>query len=83
VEALRKRGYRVLFLPDETEAARGGALNFVTLGPRQILMAAGNPQTQAFLEAEGVVCRTVQVDELLKAAGGIGCLTGVVERKRG
>jgi hypothetical protein len=82
VEALRERGFRVLFLPDEAEAARSGALNFVTLGPRQILMAAGNPKMQAFLEAEGVTCHTVPVDELLKAAGGIGCLTGVVERAR-
>ena len=82
VEALRERGFRVLFLPDEAEAARSGALNFVTLGPRQILMAAGNPKMQAFLETEGVTCHTVPVDELLKAAGGIGCLTGVVERAR-
>jgi hypothetical protein len=44
-------------------------------------MAAGNPQTRAFLEAEGIVCQTVEVDELLKAAGRIGCLTGVLERK--
>ena len=65
---------------DETEAAENGALNFVTLGPRQILMAAGNPITQGFLESLGVTCHTVQVDELHKAAGGIGCLTGILER---
>ena len=41
VEALRARGYAVLFLPDEGEAERGMALNFVTLGPRRILIAAG------------------------------------------
>jgi len=29
-----------------------------------------------------VTCHTVPVDELLKAAGGIGCLTGVIERAR-
>lgn len=80
IEALGQRGYRVLLVPDETEASQGGALNFVTLGPRQILMAEDNPKTQAFLEAEGVTCQTVEVSELLKAAGGIGCLTGVLER---
>jgi N-dimethylarginine dimethylaminohydrolase len=83
VEALRARGYTVLFLPDEVEAERGMALNFVTLGPRRILMAAGNPITQAFYEAVGIVCHTVEVDELVKAAGGIGCLTGVLEREGG
>jgi arginine deiminase len=81
VEALRARGYTILFLPNEGEAVRGMALNFVTLGPRRILMAAGNPITQAFYEDAGITCRTVEVDELIKAAGGIGCLTGVLERE--
>jgi N-dimethylarginine dimethylaminohydrolase len=80
VEALRTRGYEVLFLPDEEEAQRRMALNFVTLGPRHILMAAGNPVTQAFYEAAGIDCWTVEIGELVKAAGGIGCLTGILER---
>jgi arginine deiminase len=80
VEALRERGYRVLFLPDERESRDSHAFNFVTLGPRRILMPAGNPQTQAFYEANGITCDTVAVDELSKAAGAIGCLTGIVER---
>ena len=80
VEALRQHGYRVLFTPDEDEVRQGSALNFVTLGPRRILMAAGNPITQAFYREAGIYCRTVEVDELLKAAGGIGCLTGILER---
>jgi arginine deiminase len=81
VGALRARGYAVLFLPDEEEAVRGMALNFVTLGPRRILMAAGNPVTRAFYEAAGITCQAVEVDELVKAAGGVGCLTGVLERE--
>jgi N-dimethylarginine dimethylaminohydrolase len=80
VEALRARGVHVLFLPDQDEARDGMALNVVTLGPRQVLMPAGNPTTRSFYEAAGIACRTVAVDELIKAAGGIGCLTGVLER---
>ncbi len=80
VEALRARGYQVLLVPDDEEALEGMALNFVTLGPRHILMPTGTPITQRFYESHGVRCVTVQVDELLKAAGGIGCLTGIVER---
>jgi len=80
VEALRARGYQVLSLPDEEEAKKGMALNFVTLGPRRILMAAGNPVSQALFEAAGIACETVQIDELTKAAGGIGCLTGILQR---
>jgi N-dimethylarginine dimethylaminohydrolase len=80
VEALRKHGYRVLFLPDLEEASRGMALNVVTLGPRRLLMPAGNPTTRSFYRGAGIDCLTVAVDELIKAAGGIGCLTGVLER---
>jgi N-dimethylarginine dimethylaminohydrolase len=82
VEALRARGYAVLFLPDEAEAKQGIALNFITVGPRQILMAAGNPITQRFYEKVGIECHTVAIDELAKAAGGVGCLTGVLWRER-
>jgi arginine deiminase len=80
VTALRDRGYKVLFIPNEQEALRGSAFNFVTLGPNEILMAAGNPVTQAFYEEASVTCHTVAVGELIKAAGGIGCLTGVLAR---
>jgi N-dimethylarginine dimethylaminohydrolase len=80
VEALRERGYQVAFLPDEREACAGFALNFVTLAPRHVLMPAGNPITQAFYERLGITCHTVVVDELIKAAGAIGCLTGVLRR---
>ncbi len=81
VSALKTRGYRVVFFPDETEAVKGHACNFVTLKPGQILMPGGNPVTRAFLEGLGVTCRTVAVDELAKAAGAIGCLTGILQRE--
>lgn len=81
IEALRTRGCRVLFLPDEGEATSGMALNFVTLGPRCILMPAGNDLTQSFYEEAGIECMSVGVDELTKAAGGVGCLTGILQRK--
>lgn len=80
VYALRDRGYRVAFLPEEGEAQHTKAFNFVTLGPRRILMVEGNPQTQAFYEALGIVCTTVPARELSKAAGAVGCLTGVLAR---
>ena len=82
VDALRTRGYTVLFLPAPAAAERRVALNFVTLGPRRILMAAGHPNSKAFFEDAGIDCQTVEVDELAKAAGGIGCLTGILEREQ-
>ena len=81
VEALQARGYTLLFPSAEDEARRCMALNFVTLGPRRILMPAGAPLTQRLFEDAGIACGTVAVDELVKAAGGIGCLTGILERE--
>lgn len=81
VQALRNSGYEVLFAPDLEEAKKGLALNFVTLHSDKILMPGGNPVTQGFLEDEGVECITVSIPELSKAAGGIGCMSGIVQRK--
>lgn len=80
-EILEAEGHQVHFLPDVEEAMNGFGFNFVTLGPRKILMAANNPNTQAFYESLGIECVTVEIDELGKAAGAIGCLTGVIERE--
>ncbi len=80
VMALRERGYRVAFLPDQEEAQANRALNFVTLAPRRILMVGGNPTTQRFYQELGIDVTAVPADELAKAAGAIGCLTGVLAR---
>ena len=81
VEALKHFGYEVVFAPDTEELINGSALNFVCLGPREILMPAGNPKTQSFYESMGINCHTVDVSELRKAAGAMGCMTGIVERE--
>jgi N-dimethylarginine dimethylaminohydrolase len=80
VEVVKKSGYRMLFPADEDELCQM-AMNLVTLGPRQVLMPAGCPTTQGLFEEAGVTCLTVTVDELIKGAGGIGCLTGVLHRE--
>lgn len=80
VEALRARGYRMLWLPDKEEARHGMALNFVALGPRRILMTAGCPNTKRMYQSAAIECIEVEIDELVKAAGGIGCLTGLLRR---
>lgn len=80
VEALRERGYRVVFLPDEVEAAQGMALNFVPLAPNRILMPAGCPRTRAMYEALGITCLEAEIGALRQAAGGMGCLTGILKR---
>ncbi len=82
VRALLERGYRLLWAPDPDELQRM-ALNFVPLGPYRVLMPAHCPHTQALYEAAGIECVTVEIDELVKAAGGMGCLTGILKRGKG
>lgn len=81
VEALKRCGIEVAFVPCTDELRTGSAFNIVCLGPREILMPAGNPQTQGYFESLGIKCHTVDVSELRKAAGAVGCLTGIVERE--
>jgi N-dimethylarginine dimethylaminohydrolase len=81
VDILADRGIRVLALPSEEEAVAGMALNMVTLGPRSVIMPAGNHATQGLLEDAGVSCLAVDVGEIAKAAGAIGCMTGVLHRE--
>ncbi|MBN1484867.1 MAG: amidinotransferase [Chloroflexia bacterium] len=81
VQELRAQGYRVLFLPDQQEALQQMALNFVCLRPYHILMPADCPRTQAFYEAHGITCHTLDIPHLRRAAGGMGCLTGIMRRR--
>ena len=82
VQACRDRGMQVVFLPEVDEQKMNRAVNFVTLGPRRILLEAGYTIVQEFYERHGIECVTVAASELVKAAGGFGCLTGVLQRDR-
>ena len=81
VVEMNRRGIRVEFPRFEDRAEHYRAVNFVTLGPRRILMPAGSTETQGFYAQLGVDCLTTPTAELSKAAGNTGCLTGVLGRK--
>jgi N-dimethylarginine dimethylaminohydrolase len=81
VTTLRERGIDVAFLPDADEAQANRGLNVVALGPRRVLMPAGNDAMRGFYEGLGVEVVETPCFELRKAAGAVGCLTGVVERE--
>ncbi|MCP4979093.1 MAG: amidinotransferase [Gammaproteobacteria bacterium] len=82
VRTLQERGYEVRFpaFVDDPQSYRG--INFVTLGPRRILMVGGVPKVQAYFEDLEIECLVTPTDELTKAAGNVGCLTGVLQRKK-
>lgn len=82
VQVLREREFRFVTVEDEHEAHHCLPMNFVALAPGKVLMPAGGARMQAAYEAVGVECHTVEVGELIKAGGGIHCMTGFLKRER-
>jgi arginine deiminase len=52
----------------------------VALAPRRLLMPAGGRKHGELYEAVGVECVTVEIGELIKAGGGIHCMTAFLKR---
>lgn len=77
---LREYGVRLVELPIDAELIDGKAMNVVALAPRSVLMPSGNPRMRRRFEAEGVSVEEVDVGEYARAAGGLGCLTGILRR---
>ncbi len=82
VRTLREHGFRLIEVgpEDEVEAQTRLPLNGVALAPGVLLMPSGGDRLQAAYEAAGVEVHTVDVSELIKAGGGIHCMTGPVKR---
>jgi N-dimethylarginine dimethylaminohydrolase len=81
VQTLRKLGFRFIEVEDEDEAQHCLPMNFVALAPGEVLMPAGGDRLRERYEEAGVTCHPVEIRELIKAGGGIHCLTGLLKRE--
>jgi N-dimethylarginine dimethylaminohydrolase len=77
--ALSGLGIRLLEAPSPEET-RQLALNLVCLEPGKVLLAAGFPETRAFLENLDIAVMEVEVSELRKGWGSLHCMTAVLKR---
>jgi len=77
--ALRERGITLLEAPSPEET-QNLALNFVTLAPGHIVMAAGNPVTKSFIVENGINVEETDVSEILKGWGSLHCMTAILKR---
>jgi N-dimethylarginine dimethylaminohydrolase len=78
-QELRRRNMRLIEVPESEFLTMG--TNVLALAPGECLMLAGNPITQALLEAAGCEVLTYKGDEIsLKAEGGPTCLTRPILR---
>ena len=80
---LARLDYAVIQLEPDEEVVRSRAMNLVATAPGRVLMPAGCPKTRKTLEAAGLEVHVVGVGEYVKAAGALGCLTGVLRRDGG
>jgi N-dimethylarginine dimethylaminohydrolase len=70
----------ILCDPVEEVVERLG-MNFVALGPRRIIMPSRCPFLRQQLSDAGVSVYEADISEYCKAAGGLGCLTGIIRRQ--
>ena len=81
VEALHRHGFHILEVTSEREVRYGMALNFVALEPGRIILPKGeNKETVKMMQAAGVEVLQVEIDELMKGAGSIHCMTAFLKR---
>lgn len=79
-QTLLARGWRLIEVPDEEY--NSFACNVLALSPGNCIMLAGNPITQARLEAAGVRVRTFPGQHLcIAGGGGPTCLTRPIVRE--
>ncbi len=78
---MRQRGMELIELSESPEIVSRQAMNFVTVAPRSIVMAAGCPIVKKTLQESKIkIIAEVDISELIKGAGGIGCATGILAR---
>ena len=79
-DVLKRKGYKLLECPSQTEAKQSFAINFVAIKPGLIAMPAGNPRSQELLEKNGITVIPVEFDEVMKGFGAIHCCTAFLKR---
>ena len=80
VDALKKKGFRILEAPSQTEAKQTLGINFVAIKPGLVVHPAGNPRCRETLEKAGVEVISVDLTEILKGIGAIHCMTAFLKR---
>lgn len=80
LDALKKKGYKIVEAPSQTEVRNTFGCNFVALEPGLIVMPEGNPRCQEALENAGIKVLTVDVSEIMKGRGALHCITAFLKR---
>lgn len=80
VDALKKKGYRIIETPSQTETKYNYAVNFVAIEPGHVVTSVGAPRTVELLEKAGVIVDVLDLSELNKGRGSVHCMTAFLKR---
>ena len=72
----------VIELEETEEVVKGYAMNVLTIGPMEIIMPEGCPETQAIYEANGIKVHTTPCYEIQKMGGALACMTLPLTREK-
>ncbi len=81
VRKLQERGFRIVEVVEE-EAHGLMPMNFVALEPGKIMMPKGGVKSAERYAAAGLEVLEVDISELMKAGGGVHCMTGFLKRDK-
>jgi len=79
-DMLRKKGYKVLETPSQTEAKITMGVNFVAIKPGLVVQPAGNPRCKEELEKNGIKVISANLFEIMKGWGAVHCATVFLKR---
>jgi N-dimethylarginine dimethylaminohydrolase len=80
VDALKKKGYKIIEAPSQTEVKYNYAVNFVAIEPGHVVTSIGAPRTVELLEKAGVKVDVLDLSELNKGRGSVHCMTAFLKR---
>ncbi|WFR61353.1 arginine deiminase family protein [Paenibacillus amylolyticus] len=78
---LQEHGITIIDVLESEEVTYKKAMNVVTIAPRTIVMPADCPSTKRFYQKHDISIVEVEISELRKGAGGLGCATSILSRK--
>ena len=82
ISLLQKLKFHIIPIEETYEVTHLQAMNIVTIAPNKIIMPDDCPETEAiYLEHKINIVKKFKITELRKAAGGLACLTGILQRK--
>jgi len=80
VNILKKKGFKILETPSQTETKYKYATNFVATEPGKVVTSVGSPKAVELLEKNGIEVTVLDLSELNKGRGSVHCMTAFLKR---